>query len=41
MTKGIETNQEFLLYKNANDEIKIQVLLINNDICLTLMFLNF
>ncbi len=35
MTKEIETNQEFLLYKNANDEIKIQVLLINNDIWLT------
>ena len=29
------TNHDFLIYKNSNDDIKVSVMLINNDIWLT------
>ena len=29
------TSRDFLIYRNANDDVKVEVLLINNDIWLT------
>ena len=29
------TSHDFLIYRNANDDVKVEVLLINNDIWLT------